>query len=406
MKFTKELITILTIQLTEVLGFSLILPFLPFYAETFGASPFTIGLILASFSLFQFISAPIMGKLSDHYGRKPLLIISQISTFAGFLILGFASSLWMIIASRIVDGLFGSNMTIAQAYLSDISSKKDRSRMFGLSGAVFGFGFLIGPALGGFLALQFGYGVPSFVAAGVSFITIITTVLFLRETVTSSKRKRETFKFRKCLHIIDIPSFKKYFSSPRTSSKLWQLFSFVLTHFVWVSTIALYAERQLGFGAWHIGFALTYVGVISILFRGVLLGRLIDRFAERPLKLFGASCIIIGLLISSFATAGWMFLLVLTFFSVGAGLLRPLLLGSISRTISKNEQGTIMGFTNSLGSLSCIIAPLIGGFCINHFIPGSVGLVAAVIMGLGLVLMIRDTRVNNHQKLLTSVPRA
>ena len=186
MKLTKEYVIIFVIMVTEILGFSLILPFLPFYVEELGATPLIYGLILASFSLFQFISAPIMGRLSDHYGRKPMLIFSQLSTFISFIILGFANTIWLVFLSRIVDGMLGSNMTIAQAYISDISSKKDRSKAFGLAGVAFGIGFLIGPAIGGTLA-KINYSIPSFIAAGISLLTIFTTFFFLPETV---KRKK------------------------------------------------------------------------------------------------------------------------------------------------------------------------------------------------------------------------
>ena len=154
--YDKRFITIFVIQITEVLGFSLILPFLPYYATNLGASPFKVSLILSTFSLFQFFSAPIMGRLSDSYGRRPLLIISQLSTFISFLVLGFSNSLFWIFTSRIIDGLLGSNFSIAQAYLSDISAEEDRSKVFGYSGVAFGLGFLVGPAIGGFLS-QFGY---------------------------------------------------------------------------------------------------------------------------------------------------------------------------------------------------------------------------------------------------------
>lgn len=188
MKLSKELLIILVIQITEVLGFSLILPFLPFYAQDLGASPLIIALVLSSFSLFQFISAPILGRLSDIYGRRPLLIASQISTFISFLILAKSTSLTMIFLSRAVDGLLGSNFTIAQAYISDISTKKNRSKAFGISGIAFGIGFLIGPAIGGFLS-KFGFSVPAFIASGISFLTILATFFFLPETVT---KKNET----------------------------------------------------------------------------------------------------------------------------------------------------------------------------------------------------------------------
>ncbi|MFH2118223.1 MAG: MFS transporter, partial [Candidatus Paceibacterota bacterium] len=172
--FDRRLGIIFAIQVTEVLGFSLILPFLPFYALEYGATPFTVGMILTVFSLFQFISAPIMGSLSDTYGRRPLLLLSQFSTFVGFLVLGFANTLWLIFLSRAIDGLLGSNFTIAQAYISDITSTKNRSKAFGLSGAAFGFGFLIGPAIGGYLS-RFGYSVPAYLAAGISLLSILLT---------------------------------------------------------------------------------------------------------------------------------------------------------------------------------------------------------------------------------------
>jgi len=128
----KDYLIILIIQITETLGFSLILPFLPLYAKSLGASPLTIGLILTSFSICQFVSAPIMGRLSDHYGRKPLLVFSQLSTFISFIILAAADSLWLIFLSRIIDGILGSNFTIAQAYLSDVSGEKERSQAYRL----------------------------------------------------------------------------------------------------------------------------------------------------------------------------------------------------------------------------------------------------------------------------------
>ena len=145
MKLNRKHITILLIQLTEVLGFSLILPFLPLLAQKLGATPLQIGLIATSFSLFQFVSAPIMGGLSDVYGRRPLLILSQFSTLISFLLLGMANALPLIYMSRIVDGLVGSNGTITQAYISDITSKEDRIKMFGIMGIACVLGFLVGP---------------------------------------------------------------------------------------------------------------------------------------------------------------------------------------------------------------------------------------------------------------------
>jgi len=385
MDFRKDYFTIFIIMVTEVLGFSLILPLLPFYAQELGATPLVVGLILMSFSFFQLISAPIMGSLSDSYGRKPLLIISQMSTVIGFLVLGFANSLWMIFLSRIIDGLFGSNFTIAQSYLSDISSKKNRSKVFGLSGAAFGFGFMIGPAIGGFLS-KFGYGVPALVAAGVSFLSIVITFFFLRETVT----RKKDYKFS--LKVFHLGDLKKYFRDKGLSVKLWQFFTFVLTHSLFVSGIAMFAQRQLGFGPIDMGFFFTYIGIISIVLRGFLLGKIIDYLGEHKLQYLSTISIFIGMIGISVLTEPWMFFVTMTFFAFGSGTIRPVMIGGISKKVSDKEQGAVLGITGSLGSLSQIIGPFIGGFMIEYFFPGSLGVAAAVVILVGLVMMIWEDR--------------
>jgi DHA1 family tetracycline resistance protein-like MFS transporter len=383
MNFRREYVVIFIILVTEVLGFSLILPFLPFYAQEFGATPLIIGLIATSFSFFQFFSAPIMGRLSDHYGRKPMLILSQISTFVGFLILGFANSLWMIFLSRIVDGLLGANYTIAQAYLSDISSKKERSKVFGLSGAAFGFGFLVGPGIGGYLS-QYGFAVPSFMAAGVSLVTILIVLFFLPETV----KRPKGLKFNgKIFHFDD---FRKFFSNPKISPKLWQWAIFIMAHVIWVSTFSLYAQGQLGFGPADVGFFLMYIGFISIIIRGGLLPKMIDRIGERRLQYIGFISIFLAMIASSVITEKWHAFIIATLFPFGSGVVRPIVLGEVSRNAGEKEQGSVMGVTNSLGSIAQIIGPIAGGFMLNYFIPGSLGILAAGVVAVGLILMMRE----------------
>src|SRR5512143_2429611 len=188
------LLPIFLIVFIDLLGFGLILPLLPFYAKSFGASDLTIGLLLASYSLMQFIGAPVLGRLSDRYGRRAVLLISQLGTFVGFMILGFANALWMLFLSRIIDGISGANISTAQAYIADVSDEKNRAKNFGLIGAAFGLGFIIGPAAGGFLS-QFGYQVPAFFAAGLSLITIVLTYFRLPEPARKASSRRE-FSFK------------------------------------------------------------------------------------------------------------------------------------------------------------------------------------------------------------------
>ena len=386
MKLSRELLIILIIQITEVLGFSLILPFLPFYAQSLGASPLVVASILSLFSLFQFISAPILGRLSDIYGRRPLLIASQISTFISFIILGKSTTLAMIFISRAVDGLLGSNFTIAQAYISDVSSKKDRSKAFGISGMAFGIGFLIGPAIGGFLS-QFGFSIPAFTAAGISFLTILATFFFLPETI---KRKQTTIKIK----LIDWSVFTKYLSNNKTSRQLWQFLLYIMTHVIFISNFALYLNKKLNFKAQDVGFLLAYIGLISIIFRGFLMPKLINKYGEKQLKKASVLAIILGLLGLAGATNFLWLLPAISLFACGNGLARPLIMGSISRSVKSNQQGAIIGVANSLGSLAQIVGPLIGGYLLTNFFPESVIFISIIFMGLGGIFIFK----NNNDK--------
>jgi len=381
----KEYLVIFLIILTEIFGFSLILPFLPFYAESYGASPLVVALIFTAFSFFQFFSAPVMGKLSDHYGRKPLLVLSQLSTCLGFIVLGFANSLWMIILSRIIDGLLGSNMVIAQAYLSDVSPLKDRSKVFGLTGVAFGIGFLIGPAIGGSLAM-ISYSIPAFLAAGMALVSVFLTIFVLKETITEVKPieiNAELFAWR---------AIGKYLRIPELSGQLWVYTMFILTHVIFVTNFALYAERQLHYNASHVGFILGYVGLISIFMRGFLLPRLIDWVGEPRLATWGIRGVFLGMFMLPFVSSTLGFMLSMTFFAFGTGVLRPILKGELSRSVSQREQGALMGVAGSLESVSQIIGPIMGGFMINYFIPGSLGILAAAVIGIGAILLYREHR--------------
>jgi len=386
MPFSKQHWIILIIMITEVLGFSLILPFLPFYARDLGASAFTIGLLGTSFSLFQFISAPIMGNLSDYYGRKPLLIISQFSTALGFLFLAFSHNIWMLFASRIVDGLLGSNGTIAQAYLSDISSKKDRSKAFGTSGIAFGFGFMVGPAIGGWLS-QFGFSIPALVACGMSLLSIILTYFYLPETI---KVKPKNFKLE--AKILPINKLKKYFTNKNVQQQLTEFSLYVIGHAIFASNFSLYASHALDITPQQIGFGLGYIGFVSIIFRGFLLPKLIDHFPERILEKIALFFAFFALIGSSFVTNWPMIFVFLTFYAAGSGSLRPLMMGDISRSVDEKEQGALMGVTSSLNSIAQIIGPLTGGIILNNFLPQSMLWLAAGLIAGTSILVFKEKK--------------
>jgi len=383
MKYRREKATIFVILVTEVLGFSLILPFLPYLAESFGATPFQIGLISTVFSLFQFFSAPIMGAISDVVGRKPMLVLSQTSTLISFIILGFANSLPLIFLSRIVDGVLGSNFTIAQAYLSDLTSKKNRSKSFALSGIAFAIGFLVGPALGGFLSTRTSYLVPSLLAAGISLITVLITIFFLPETVTKSDETIE-------VSIFNTDRFKKYLTNPNINRQFGQFFLYILAHTTWISSFALYTKEKFGISPQQIGLFYAYIGLVNIIFRGLVLNELINKYNELRLQIISIISIIVGLIGASLAPNPILMTLIMTFFAFGGGMFRPLIIGNISKSTPEKEQGAVLGTTNSLGSIAQIFGPLIGGFSLQNFSPVVLGLTAASFLVLSLIIRLPD----------------
>ena len=191
----KRLFSIILVVFIDLLGFSLILPLLPYYAETFNASEFVTGLLIASYAAMQLIGAPILGRLSDRFGRRPILLASVFGTFLGFILLGIANTLWILFASRIIDGITGGNISVAQAYISDVTDAKNRSKGLGMIGAAFGLGFIIGPAAGGFLS-QWGYHVPALVAAGLSLINLGLIFFWLPESLTDERRAQQNSQKR------------------------------------------------------------------------------------------------------------------------------------------------------------------------------------------------------------------
>ncbi len=385
MTWKREHTIISVIKVTEVLGFSLILPLLPFYAQTMGASPFQVGLILATFSLFQFISAPIMGKLSDSYGRRPLLMLSQLSTLVSFLVLGLANNLALIYLSRAIDGILGSNYTIAQAYLTDVTPQKDRTRIFSISGIAFSLGFFLGPAIGGYLS-QFSYALPAYLAAVVTGITILTTYLYLPETIKHKKQFSWSWK------IFKFEQFKLLTAKKQTAWPLWEFFFYALTHAIFTGSFALYAERQAGLTAQDTGYLFAIIGASSILIRLVLLPKLLDWLTERQLRITGGLIILLALLTSPLAKSQLLITINIVFFALGASTLRPSLISHISQIAKKDRYGKTMGIADSLGSISHVIGPLIGGLLIQNFLPGSLGLAAALTMSLSLSLMIFEKK--------------
>jgi DHA1 family tetracycline resistance protein-like MFS transporter len=404
------LVVIFTTVFIDLLGFGIVIPVLPFYAEgtQFNATPRTVGLLFASYSVMQLIFSPVLGRLSDKYGRRPVLLISIIGTGIGFLILGFAKTLWMLFLGRILDGISGGNISTAQAYIADITTKEDRAKGMGLLGAAFGLGFIFGPAIGGILS-HWGIHVPFLFAAGLCFANAILLYFTLPETVTPDHPARvSAARGRGFTQLIN--SLKQ----PRLGFILTIYFLFIVAFSIMTTSFSLYTMFRFGYDAHHNGYLFAYVGLIAVLIQGVLIGRLVRRFGELWLVIVGALFFALSLFAVPFVgpNSGGLVALLIGggIFSLGNSLSTPALNSLASKSVGPAEQGSVLGVTQSAASLARAVGPSIAALLIHSNFPevGADGIAhymsdrslfitfwtGAVIMFLAFLLAVYFTRVH------------
>jgi MFS transporter, DHA1 family, tetracycline resistance protein len=352
------LIIFLTI-LIDMIGFGIVIPVLPLYSLHFGASPWQIGLLFGSFSLMQLLSAPILGRLSDRVGRKPVLLLSMLGTAISFLILGLANSLAMLFVGRIVDGISGGNISTAQAYIADVTPLDKRSAAMGLIGAAFGLGFVFGPAIGGLLG-HYSIQLPFFVAAALALLNTIAIGLFLPESLTEENRR---------LH-------------PASSASVWQTLRNAkdtpLGMVMWcslLSTIAfslvtalftLFTQQRLNWHERENGLMFAYIGMLGVLIQGGLLRRLVPRTGEKPLIILGSAVLCLSMILLPISSQLAMVTLASSGLAVGNSLVTPMLSGLASKSADAQSQGAIMGLMQSIASFGRMTGPAVGGFLLNY----------------------------------------
>jgi len=354
MRSNKALITIFLIVFIDLLGFGIILPLLPFIAQKYQANAAQIGLLTATYSFFQLLAAPVLGRLSDRFGRKKILILSQLGSALGFIILAFANSLPLLFLSRIIDGLTGGNISIAQAYIADVTDKKNRARGMGLIGAAFGLGFIFGPALGGALS-KISYSTPALVAAFVSFLTVLTTILFLKETVDTKKAlesPKTEFSFKELKIVLLIPNL---------SFLIIIFFLINLAFSLTQGNLALWTEKTFGYDPSKNGFIFAYVGVLAVLVQVVVLPFLLKKLNENIILKIASFNLFLSFFLIFLSKNEPIFYLALTFMPLGNGLANPSIQSIASEDVPKEEYGGTLGLLQSAGSMGRILGPIIGG---------------------------------------------
>lgn len=390
----KPLFSIFLVVFIDMLGFGLILPLLPYYAETFGASDTVIGLLVASYAAAQLLGAPVLGRLSDRFGRRPILLISLAGTLVGFLLLGFANTLWMLFAARILDGVTGGNISVAQAYIADVTDEKSRARGLGMIGAAFGLGFILGPASGGLLS-QWGYAVPAFAAAGLVIINLTMVAIWLGESLKPEDRITKSEKRPEINLSALVAALKRPFTGPLLITR----FFFGLAFSIFQTIFALYALRRFNLGATETGFILTYVGVLAVVVQAGIVGRLSQRFRDDQLIVVSAALMALSLLGWSLTPSVMVLLIVLAPTAFAGGILNTVLSSALTKAVQPQEIGGILGLSASIESATRVIAPTLGGILLERLGAWSPGAFGALLM-LGVFIYVWIS-IFNHPVLQT-----
>lgn len=388
----------------DLVGFGIILPILPFYAETFGANATQIGLMAASFSLMQFIFAPFWGRLSDRVGRRPIIIMSLFFSSISLVFFGAAQNLIMLFAARIFAGIFMANFSAAQAYIADITTPEERAKGMGLVGAAFGLGFIFGPSIGGLLSSQHillglenlflsltniditgmltshPYQIPAYFAAVLAFINTLGAIKYLPESrsaedLVAAKIEQKTGHSR-------LELMKKSVLDPVVGLFVILYFLITLAFANLEATFALFTERVHHYSSADNGYLFAYIGVVIAFVQGGLIGPLTKRFKEAPVLIAGLLIQGTAFLFLPYTTSLMTLLIVIGLLSAGNGLTNPTLQSLISRNTDKNKQGGVLGITQSFGSLARVIGPAWGGFFFDE-----IGISAPYWSG-GLLLLI------------------
>jgi multidrug resistance protein len=376
------LVIIFVTVFIDLLGFGIIIPLLPFYAESFGASGFTVGLLGTVYSLMQFLVAPICGRWSDRIGRRPIILFGLLASCLAYVALGLANSLALIFAARILGGVAGGNIPTAQAYIADITTPENRAKGMGLVGAAFGLGFIFGPAIGGILT-RFGTSAPMWCAAALCFGNFVAAFFLLPET-------RHADHDRVSIGRLDL--FRRARRHAGLVPLLLVFFLVSMAFSGFEATFALFTERRFGFTAATIGFVFAFIGVVLATVNGVLVGRVVPRVGERRVIPIAIACIGLGIFLVPLAFTVPVLLAACGVMALGMGFNNPALTSVISRLSDPSEQGGMLGLAQSLSALGRIVGPAWGGYLFDRAGTTVPYLSAAAIMTVALALAVAGVR--------------
>jgi MFS family permease len=364
----------------DLLGYGMIIPLLPFYAQEFAAGAAFVGFLRAWYAGLQFLTGPILGALSDRAGRRPVLLLCLLGTAVAYVLLGAAQSAAWLIAALTLDGLTGSNLTLAQAYLTDRTAADERTRGFGIMGAAIGLGMMAGPALGGLLSV-YGLGVPAFVAAVIAFANVLFGFFALPESLAPEQRAAPSLAVLNPL------------ANLGWLARLTNLRALILAVFVLnlifnglQTSFPLYTQWRFAWDAQLNGYLFAFMAVCSVIAQGVLVLRLQPRLGERRLIFAGLLTMTPAICLVAPAGMDWLLFPLVGLAALGSGLVTPPLSSTITRRVSGSEQGRVIGGLHALHAVAMIAGPLLAGMAFDSLGPMSLPWLGGGLAFLALML--------------------
>lgn len=342
-----RLLPILGITFIDILGFSILIPLMPFFVQHFGAKPIAIGLLFAVFAGCQFVAGPVWGNVSDRIGRKAVLIVSQIGATIGWTMLAFAPTLGIVFVARIIEGISGGNISVTQAYVSDLVEPAKRAQAFAYIGAAFSAGLIFGPAAGGWLAGNYGFRVPFLLAAGLQVLTLVITIAVLPESRAKDAQSE----------VATVATVIASLRDPNLAPTLWQKLVYSLGLYGWFAAFTLVLQRQLGLTAETVSYLFAGFGAISVVMQLAVVGRMAAALGDRRTNSIGLAAVTLSFamvpILHDLRAAAGMFAL----FAFGLATSNATLPALIADAAPENQRGTILGVASSLESASGVVMP-------------------------------------------------
>ncbi|MDP9111760.1 MAG: MFS transporter [Candidatus Eremiobacteraeota bacterium] len=382
----RRLIPILGITFIDIVGFSMLIPLLPYFATHFHASPLAIGVLFSTFSFCQLLAGPLWGNLSDRIGRKSVLVISQIGATIGWAMLGFAPTMLWVFIARIIEGVSGGNIGVTQAYVADLVAPKERARAFGYIAAAFGAGMVFGPLIG-IVSSRFGFSAPFFVAAALQLLTLVLTLWLLPESRSKEER-----------NVVGLKELAGTFHDPQIARVLYQKLALSLGLYAWFGVWSLFLITQLHFGIRETYMFFTLVSILGVGVNGFLVGRASDALGDRMMSNIGLACLIGAFLLVPLVHGLTLLPVLAILFSVGMGFANTGITALVSNSASDRQQGTVLGVSSSLDSFAGVVSPLLSTGALSRFGSPYAGVVSAVFAVIALAMGIGAGRTESRAR--------